>query len=669
MMSRIDALFSGPRGLAWLGVLLAVLLVLPAVLPAQSYFIYILFTFFLFATFGHAWNLLAGYCGLLSFGNQVFVGVGGFTTAILYYYGGVNVWLALLIAGLVSAAFAYLLAIPLKENRQGKASLKPVGVAVLLWIIYEIAIAYAPSLDVFGSSYVRRVAILLLIFLGALPLLRLQGAYFAVATWLIAAAVASVFGEWKVVGAGGGMQIKTHATLTELYYAALVLMIVATATLWRMLRSRYGLALTAVRDDEEAARTVGIDIRAMKMVALVLAGTATGLASGLYYVDTVIITPGSAFTVFWSAYFVFIVVSGGMGTLAGPIIGAAIYVILDRFITTYVGQGLLIFGAASIAMMFVMPRGVMGILHDLRSGDTAGRRDRFEAWRRLLLGTSERARSMRRRDVPGVVGAFLLPGSPLPLMRQDNPVWSPLIAGYATVRETLQDLRPDALIVYSTQWIAVLDQLWQTKPRIVGLHVDENWHDYGNLRFDIRIDSALAKTCMAAANSQGIKSKPVDFDGFPIDTGTIVMQNFVNPRAEVPLVIAASNIYHDWDMTRRLGELAAAQAVAQGKRVAVMAIGGLSGTMFREEVDLAEDRIARDSDDVWNREILRRLEEGNIAELLQEIPTFAREARADMGFKHFAFLLGALGGKYQRAKLLGYAPVYGTGAAIVEFVP
>jgi 2-aminophenol/2-amino-5-chlorophenol 1,6-dioxygenase alpha subunit len=122
-------------------------------------------------------------------------------------------------------------------------------------------------------------------------------------------------------------------------------------------------------------------------------------------------------------------------------------------------------------------------------------------------------------------------------------------------------------------------------------------------------------------------------------------------------------------MTRRLGELAATQAVAQGKRVVVMAIGGLSGTMFRDEVDLADDRIARDSDDVWNREILRRIEEGNIAELLQEIPSFSREARADMGFKHFAFLLGALGSKYQRAKLLGYAPVYGTGAAIVEFVP
>ncbi|MEL4383003.1 hypothetical protein, partial [Shewanella algae] len=88
-----------------------------------------------------------------------------------------------------------------------------------------------PALDLFGSAYVRRVLILLLIFLGALPLLRLQGAYFAVATWLIAASLASVFNEWKVVGAGGGMQIKSTVTLPQLYYAGLVLLVVATAVI------------------------------------------------------------------------------------------------------------------------------------------------------------------------------------------------------------------------------------------------------------------------------------------------------------------------------------------------------------------------------------------------------------------------------------------------------
>ncbi|MFX8453403.1 hypothetical protein ABTL48_20630, partial [Acinetobacter baumannii] len=91
-------------------------------------------------------------------------------------------------------------------------------------------------------------------------------------------------------GAGGGMQIKSTVTLPQLYYAGLVLLVVATAVIWRILRSRYGLALTAVRDDEEAARTVGIDIRRMKMVVFLAAGIFTGLAAGLFYMDAVIIT-------------------------------------------------------------------------------------------------------------------------------------------------------------------------------------------------------------------------------------------------------------------------------------------------------------------------------------------------------------------------------------------
>ena len=72
----------------------------------------------------------------------------------------------------------------------------------------------------FKSDYVRRVAILLLIFLGALPLLRLQGAYFAIATWLIAESVSTVFNDWNVVGAGGGMQLKSDVALPQLYYVA-----------------------------------------------------------------------------------------------------------------------------------------------------------------------------------------------------------------------------------------------------------------------------------------------------------------------------------------------------------------------------------------------------------------------------------------------------------------
>ncbi|MGG2362709.1 tRNA U-34 5-methylaminomethyl-2-thiouridine biosynthesis protein, partial [Salmonella enterica] len=81
---------------------------------------------------------------------------------------------------------------------------------------------------------------------------------------------------------------------------------------------------------------------------------------------------------------------------------------------------------------------------------------------------------------------------------------------------------------------------------------------------------------------------------------------------------------------RRLGELAVAQAINRGKRVAVIAVGGLSGTMFREAVDFADDRIARDIDDIWNRDLLAKLAEGRGDEALADLPVYAREARGDM---------------------------------------
>ena len=447
----LNLMLTGWRSRGLLAVLLAAAIAIPWLVGDRSYVTYLVFTFFVFAVFGHAWNLLAGYCGLLSFGNQVYVGIGGFTLAIVFYYGGVNVWLALPLSGIASAAFAFLLGVPVRESLAGIGVWKPVAVAGVLWAGYEVALGYFPEADIFGDVYIRRVIILLLIFLGALPLLRLQGAYFAVASWLIAAAVGSIFNEWKVVGAGGGMQIKTDATQVEMYYAGLGLLVFATVVIARLLKSRYGLALTAVRDDEEAARTVGIDIRKVKLIVFVVAGGLSGLAAGLFYIDAVIITPPAAFTIFWSAYFVFIVVAGGMGTLAGPIIGAAIFVFVDRVLSGVTEYPLLVLGIAAVVIIFVLPRGVMGIVNALRHLDDSatGRNELLEA-----LGIGDRFQRAlffaRRRDRrPGVVAALLVPGSPLPLLARDNPPWTEIADGLddaaAALRETEARRHPHLL--------------------------------------------------------------------------------------------------------------------------------------------------------------------------------------------------------------------------------
>ncbi|MDB5827765.1 MAG: hypothetical protein JWQ73_1985 [Variovorax sp.] len=661
--------FYGRRGAAWAAVIAVVLLVLPATLPSSSFTLHLLFSVFVFALLGHAWNLMAGYAGLLSFGQQVFIGLGGFAQALVFYYAATPIWVAWPVSGIVSLLFAWLLCLPLRESGSKRRMWIGVAVAVVLWVLYEWLIAVNPAVDVFKSDYVRRVAILLLIFLGALPLLRLQGAYFAVATWLIAESVSTVFNGWNVAGAGGGMQLKSDVSPLSLYYVALVLLIITTAIIWRWMRSTYGLALTAVRDDEEAARSSGIDVSKVKAGVFMFSAVITGLASGLYFMDVVIITPPSAFAISWASYIVFVVVAGGMGTVAGPVIGAVLFIVVDRLLGAVAGQGLLVLGALSIILMLLLPRGLMGIVHDLRHPHRARRGpSSWNQLKRLLLGDNAHSNRAALTEQPGVVGAYLLPGSPLLTLQRNVPAYAELLAGMAQVSREIEKLQPDTLVIYSTRWLAVLDQQWQGRARITGLHVDDNWHEFGEMRYDITTDVSLARACMKAANRAGVHSKLVDYAGFPLDSGTLSVNALVNGDGVFPTLIVANNLYLDYDKTRSLGELAAAQATAQGKRVVVLAIGELSGTAFRDDRPLADDKIATATDDDWNRRMLKLIEQRELDELARQLPDYLAQAKVDMGFKHFAFALGALGGRLGEAKVLAYGPQYGNGAAVVRLL-
>jgi 2-aminophenol/2-amino-5-chlorophenol 1,6-dioxygenase alpha subunit len=233
----------------------------------------------------------------------------------------------------------------------------------------------------------------------------------------------------------------------------------------------------------------------------------------------------------------------------------------------------------------------------------------------------------------------------------------------------LAALEVDVVAVYSTQWIAVLDQLWQTRPHLEGVHVDETWHEYGEIPFSVRVDTAFAKGCVERANQGGLRSRPVDYDAFPVDTGTLVANRFLDPEGKTAFAMASNNLYHDADVTRQIGAVVRAVAEEQDKRVAVVGVGGLSGSLIREAIEIADDHIARPEEDGWNRRVLELFESGKLAEFESLWGAFAGEAKVDMGFKHFAFLLGALDGRYRRAEVLGYGPTYGAGAAVVVFEP
>ena len=106
-----------------------------------------------------------------------------------------------------------------------------------------------------------------------------------------------------------------------------------------------------------------------------------------------------------------------------------------------------------------------------------------------------------------VVSAFLVPGSPLPRIQSDNPPWNAMARALSAAGDALASTNPDSIVVYSTQWIAVLDQLWQTKEQVAGRHVDENWHEFGVLEYDIAVDVELATACIEGSSSIGVKSK------------------------------------------------------------------------------------------------------------------------------------------------------------------
>jgi branched-chain amino acid transport system permease protein len=278
------------------------------------------------------WNLLAGYAGLVSVGQQAFVGFGAYAMFAAVSLLGLDPLLSIAIGGLA----ALLLSVP-----------------------------------------------------TAFFVFRLQGAYFAIGTWVIAEVVRLSLAQWKALGGGTGTSLPSGATrdmfgvrfvgdllhvrgpqATDIlcYWLALVLAIATIGFIYRLLRSKQGLGLAAVRDNREAARSVGVDPLWTKSFVYLFTALITGLAGALIYVQKARISPDAAFSVpDWTAYVVFIVVIGGIGTIEGPIAGVIIFYILQSLLADYGTIYLLFLGMLGILIMLFAPRGLWGVFAE-RSG-------------------------------------------------------------------------------------------------------------------------------------------------------------------------------------------------------------------------------------------------------------------------------------------------------------
>ena len=298
------------------GVLLAVLVALPWFADRAT--LRLAVEMLAYLTLAQMWNLLAGYAGLVSVGQQAFVGFGGYALFALVILGGLHPLLALPLAGVLTG----LVAIP-----------------------------------------------------TALIVFRLRGPYFAIGTWVVAEVYRLGFAQISALGGGSGQSlpaalvrtIAPDATTRDgiIYGCALALGVASLAVVYLLLRSRYGLGLTAIRDNERAAESLGVDNRGIRLVVYLVVAAITGLAGALLFLQKLRISPDAAFSVNdWTAFVIFMTVIGGIGRIEGPILGVIVFFVLRGFLADLGAWYLMLLGAVAVVVMLFFPRGLWGFLAD-----------------------------------------------------------------------------------------------------------------------------------------------------------------------------------------------------------------------------------------------------------------------------------------------------------------
>jgi len=259
------------------------------------------------------WNLLAGYGGLLSVGQQAYIGIGAYTLVIFSYkLAWMNPFAVIPLAGLTA-----------------------------------VIIAYPVSKMMF----------------------RLQGAYFAVGTWVIAETLRLLVSNVSWLGGGSGLSITrsmrgipTWWRESMTLWFAIFIGIGSIALVYFILRSRHGMALTSVRDSEVASESLGVNVKKVKLFVYLVSAFGCGMVGALIFITKLRVSPEAAFAVDWTAIMFFVVVIGGIGTIEGPIIGAIVYFLMREYLDDFGSWYLIILGVFTIIIMLKAPQGLWGMV-------------------------------------------------------------------------------------------------------------------------------------------------------------------------------------------------------------------------------------------------------------------------------------------------------------------
>jgi branched-chain amino acid transport system permease protein len=262
------------------------------------------------------WNMLAGYADIVTVGQHGFVGAGAYAFYGFAVLAGIDPYLSLPLAGVVA-----------------------LGVAV-------------PAMA--------------LVF-------RLRTAYLSIGTWVIAEVLMLGAGKLEAFGGGSGVSLPVSvlrefgasrgARIAMIYWLAFALAMLALAATYLLLRSRIGIGLTAMRDNEESAASVGVNITRARILCFLGSAPLLGMAGAVITLQKLRIAPHASFSISdWTVFIIFNVVIGGIGTIEGPILGTTVFFILRAYLTDYGTWYLMLLGALSIVIILIDRRGLWGLV-------------------------------------------------------------------------------------------------------------------------------------------------------------------------------------------------------------------------------------------------------------------------------------------------------------------
>jgi branched-chain amino acid transport system permease protein len=282
-----------------------ILLIIPFFIPVD-YIIYLIFLIFINATLAVSWNVIGGYAGQISLGNAAFFGIGTYATAILWK-AGLTPYLGMIMGGVFA-----------------------MGLALIIT-----------------------------------PAFRLRGVYFAISTLIFNEIIRVWMINWTdVTGGASGiiLPLPSNYSILPYYFLGLFLMLACIIFAYKLSVSKTGLAFITIREDEDASRSLGVNIFKYKTLALLFSAFFFGVAGGLHVSYLFIAEPHSVFSITWSVAPVFMVIVGGVGTIAGPIIGAIIYSLLSEVLVGIGEIHLVVFGSLLILVILFAPGGIYRLI-------------------------------------------------------------------------------------------------------------------------------------------------------------------------------------------------------------------------------------------------------------------------------------------------------------------